>query len=113
MSAKTIRFYCDQELIAASARTEGGYRLFDQQAIHELQLIKVLKNLEMPLSQIKKILEVRRSGVCNCNNLKHSLELKIEAINQNISELKHMQDELNRLLEGWQDCGGSKRAHQP
>ena len=108
MSAKTIRFYCDQELIAPSARTAKGYRLFDQQTIHELQLIKALKNLEMPLSQIRKVLEARRSGLCNCSNLKNILGLKVEAIDQKIVELKHMQAELSRLLDGWQDCGGTK-----
>jgi hypothetical protein len=32
----------------------------------------------------------------------------MESINQRIDELASMKDELARLLDSWQDCGGLK-----
>lgn len=108
LSVKTIRFYCDQGLIQPQSRTEGGYRLFDHHIIAELTLIRTLKSIDMPLSQIKKVLEVRRSGICNCSKLKNSLNHKVQAIDKKIEDLNQMQHELKRLLKSWQDCGGAK-----
>jgi DNA-binding transcriptional MerR regulator len=36
VSVKTIRFYCDQGLIEASTRSEGGFRLFDTAILADL-----------------------------------------------------------------------------
>ena len=108
VSVKTIRFYCDQGLIEPLTRSDGGFRLFAEPVIADLTMIRTLKNIGMPLSQIKKLLEVRRSGICNCDVLKTSLANKVDTIDKSIAELLHMQQELRRMLQSWQDCGGTK-----
>jgi hypothetical protein len=40
--------------------------------------------------------------------LKDSIAAKMESINLRICELATMKDELARLLDSWQDCGGLK-----
>lgn len=108
LSVKTIRFYCDQGLIKPLTRSDGGFRLFAEPVIAELVVIRTLKNIGMPLSQIKNLLEVRRSGICNCDILKTSLANKVDTIDKSIAELLQMQQELRRMLQSWQDCGGTK-----
>ena len=105
---KTIRFYCDQGLIRPATRSDGGYRLFDDSIYAELSLIRTLRAMDVPLSELRRILEVRRSGVCNCTSLKSSIESRLTAIDQRIQELAAMRAELAELLEQWQDCGGSR-----
>jgi len=105
---KTIRFYCDQGLIRPATRSDGGYRLFDDSIYAELSLIRTLRAMDVPLSELRRILEVRRSGVCNCTSLKSSIESRLGAIDQHIQELGAMRQELAALLEQWQDCGGSR-----
>jgi MerR family transcriptional regulator, copper efflux regulator len=108
VSVKTIRFYCDQGLIQASARSQGGFRLFDATILADLAIIRALRAMDVPLPELARILEVRRSGVCNCSVLKASITTKIESIDQRIAELMAMKEELGGLLQGWRDCGGAK-----
>jgi len=108
LSVKTIRFYCDPGLLQPKGRSDSGYRLFDQENLAELTIIRALRSMDVAIPEVSRILEVRRSGLCNCSVLKESISTKMTSIDQRISELSAMKDELARLLESWQDCGGSK-----
>lgn len=76
VSVKTIRFYCDQGLLQPAGRSEGGYRLFSQESIAELAIIRGLRTMDVPIAELGRILEVRRSGLCNCSILKESIGAK-------------------------------------
>ena len=108
LPVKTIRYYCDEGLLQPKARSAGGYRLFDEENLAELTIIRALRAMDVSIPELTRILEVRREGVCNCAVLKDSIAGKMDSINQRIAELATMKDELARLLESWQDCGGLK-----
>ena len=108
LPVKTIRYYCDEGLLQPRDRSAGGYRLFDEESLAELAIIRALRAMDVSIPELARILEVRRSGVCNCSLLKGSIADKIASIDARISELAAMKDELARLLGSWQDCGGSK-----
>ena len=108
LPVKTIRYYCDEGLLQPRDRSAGGYRLFDEENLAELTIIRALRAMDMSIPELTRILEVRRSGVCNCSLLKGSIADKIVSIDQRIADLAAMKDELARLLGNWQDCGGSK-----
>lgn len=57
---KTVRFYCDESLIAAVSCTQGDYRLFHPAVVCELVLVRSLCAMNVPLSEIKRLL-----GVCH------------------------------------------------
>jgi len=108
LSVKTIRFYCDQGLLQPTGRSEGGYRLFTADSLAELALIRALRSMDVSIAELMRILEVRRSGVCNCSTLKQSMGAKLASIDARIAELEVMKKELAKLLTSWQDCGGTK-----
>ncbi len=108
LSVKTIRFYCDEGLLQPRGRSDAGYRLFDQENLAELTIIRALRAMDVSIPELARILEVRRSGLCNCSVLKDSIAARMASIDLRISELAAMKDELARLLDSWQDCGGSK-----
>ncbi len=108
LTVKTIRYYCDQGLLQPRARSESGYRLFDEENLTELTIIRSLRAMDVSIPELVRILEVRRAGVCNCSVLKDSIAAKLESINLRIAELAAMKEELARLLGSWQDCGGLK-----
>ena len=107
---KTIRFYCDEGLIRPATRSDGGYRLFDDSIYAELSLIRTLRAMDVPLSELRRILEVRRSGFCNCGALKTSIQSRVESINQRMIALESMRKELVGLVESWRNCGGMKES---
>jgi len=76
VSVKTIRFYCDQGLLQPAGRSEGGYRLFSQESIAELAIIRGLRTMDVPIAELGRILEVRRAGLCNCSILKEDIGAK-------------------------------------
>jgi MerR family copper efflux transcriptional regulator len=108
LPVKTIRYYCDEGLLQPKTRSAAGYRLFDEENLAELAIIRALRAMDVSIPELARILEVRRAGVCNCSALKDSIAAKMESINMRIYELATMKDELARLLGSWQDCGGSK-----
>jgi len=110
LPVKTVRFYCDQGLIVTVARSAGGYRLFDPAVVGELGLIRVLRAMDVPLPEIRRILDVRRAGHCNCGALKSSIQGRLRSIDQRLAELAAMKAELSQLLSSWQECGGLKSA---
>jgi MerR family copper efflux transcriptional regulator len=110
LPVKTIRFYSDEGLIHPSSRSEGRYRLFDQEVYAELSLIRTLKALEIPLVDIKAILAARRVGVCSCDSLRRLIEEKRDEIQGRLTGLEVLRQELTALLHGWEDCGRPKAA---
>ena len=108
LSIKTIRFYSEEGLIHPSGRSEGGYRLFHEDVFAELNLIRTLKAMEIPLQDVRQILESRRSGVCTCASLQETIRSKAGEIEQKITALRNLHAELEQLLARWQDCGGSR-----
>ena len=108
LPVKTIRYYCDEGLLQPRARSESGYRLFDEENLAELTIIRSLRAMDVSIPELARILEVRRAGVCNCSVLKDSSTAKMESINLRIDELAAMKEELARLLGSWKDCGGLK-----
>ncbi len=108
LTVKTIRFYCDEGLIHPARRSDGGFRLFSPDVFEELTLIRTLRALEIPLPDVMKILESRRSGICTCTSLQSTIRSKAGEIEQKISALRAMHIELMDLLNDWQDCGGQK-----
>ncbi|WP_322775504.1 MerR family transcriptional regulator [Synechococcus sp. CBW1107] len=108
LPVKTIRYYCDEGLLQPKARSAAGYRLFDQENLAELTIIRALRAMDVSIPELAKILEVRRAGVCNCSVLKDSIAGRMESIDLRVSELVAMKNELARLLDSWQDCGGLK-----
>ena len=42
LPVKTIRYYCDEGLLQPRARSESGYRLFDEENLAELTIIRSL-----------------------------------------------------------------------
>ncbi len=59
LSLRTVRYYEEVELIEPSARTPGGFRLYTQDAIARLELVKQMKPLGFSLDEMRDLLEVR------------------------------------------------------
>lgn len=57
LSIRTLRYYDEIGLLKPTAFTQSGYRLYDDKAVEKLQEIMFLKELELPLTDIKKIMD--------------------------------------------------------
>lgn len=57
VSIRTLRYYDEIGLLKPTEFTDAGYRLYDDKALEKLQEIMFFKELEIPLEDIKKIMD--------------------------------------------------------
>ncbi|WP_026119685.1 MerR family transcriptional regulator [Nocardiopsis ganjiahuensis] len=57
LSLRTIRYYGEVGLVEPSARSRGGFRLYTEEDVDRLQLIKRMKPLDFSLDETRELLE--------------------------------------------------------
>lgn len=86
ISIRTLRYYDEIELLKPTKVTAAGYRLYDENSLKQLREIMFYREFEIPLSEIKMIIEQREK-----NNR------KILETQKNILEMKR--NHLNSIIE--------------
>lgn len=57
LSIRTLRYYDEIDLLKPTKLTEAGYRLYDNKALEKLQEITFFREMDIPLADIKRIIE--------------------------------------------------------
>lgn len=57
VSVRTLRYYDEIGLLKPAKLTDSGYRLYDNKSLEKIQEILFFRELEIPLNEIKKIME--------------------------------------------------------
>ena len=58
VSVRTLQFYDEIGLLKPAQVTEAGYRMYDENAVAELQQILFFKELDFTLKEIKAVWQV-------------------------------------------------------
>ena len=61
LSVRTIRFYAEVGVVGESARSAAGHRRYDQDAVTRLDLVRTLRQLDLPLDTIRSLLASQTS----------------------------------------------------
>lgn len=59
LSLRTVRYYEEQGLVVPEARTEGGFRLYTEQQVDRLMLVKKMKPLNFTLDEMRTLFTAR------------------------------------------------------
>ncbi|MEV4460444.1 MerR family transcriptional regulator [Microbispora sp. NPDC049633] len=59
LPVRTIRYWSDVGALPPAGRSEGGYRLYDADAVARLELVKTLRELGLGLDDVRRVLERR------------------------------------------------------
>src|SRR3989338_10206957 len=101
-SIDTIRYYEKLGLVEKPLRSEGGFRLYPQEAVEKLRFIKKAQALGLTLKEIKGIMQCSKEGLKPCCDLLRKLfTRKIEEFESKIKELQRMKKDLETLLSEW------------
>jgi MerR family copper efflux transcriptional regulator len=65
LSLRTVRYYEEVGLVLPATRTTGNFRLYDNDAIERLLIIKQMKPLEFALEEMREVLELRALVLSN------------------------------------------------
>ena len=98
VSPATIRYYEEHNILPVPRRRSNGYRLYTEDYVVKIQLIKDAKSLGYSLKEIKEIMEMLSQDI-ELDNLKRIVHLKHEEIEKKIKSLRLIQDLLSNLLK--------------
>lgn len=94
VSAKAIRLWEARGLLAATSRSEAGYRLFTPSDLAALRFIRQAKTLGLRLDDIGEVLQLHRTGQAPCGHVAELLDQRITEIDQTIAELHQLRTAL-------------------
>ncbi len=111
VSTKTIRHYEQIGLLAAPAR-QGSYRVYRQQDIERVRLIKQSQQLGFRLSDIKQALSHSKDGI-PWQVINQLIAIKLQLIDDDIAILQHKQHLLQQHQAAIQACLADNPACPP
>lgn len=97
LTADAIRFYEKSGLIKGPIRTDGGYREFNPDAIAAIEFISHCRSLDIPIAEIKKLLNVRSNSAKSCREANQVIEEQLTKLRERIKELKRLEKNLADL----------------
>ena len=92
--AKTIRFWEEQRLLAAPARTAAGYRDYDPPIVERLAFIRHAQAAGLTLEAIRQILEIRDGGQPPCVHMTDLIAQRLAEVEARLAELTRTRDQL-------------------
>jgi DNA-binding transcriptional MerR regulator len=95
--AKTIRFWEDQRLLPAPARTPAGYRDYDPAVLERLTFIRQAQAAGLTLEHIRQVLDIRDSGQPPCVHVAGLIGRRLAEVEARLAELARARDQLAAL----------------
>lgn len=102
---ETIRYYEKIGLLPEPARTEGGYRVYDEEHMKRLSFIRRCRELGFTIDEIRGLLALVDGGKYTCGDIKKLTLEHVDSIRQKITDLKKLEKTLSKIAS--QCSGGS------
>ena len=104
-TVRTIRFYEEQGLLTPAVVSEGGHRRYTEEDLEKLRLIADLRELGLPLSEIRAVLGLRAgctSAAEFAERFEQVLVGHIEQAQRRLDRLRRVKRELMEALSAIQ-----------
>lgn len=102
---ETLRFYERSGLLSRPARTDGGYRLYDQEALDTLNFIKRAQTLGFTLDEIRRIIAESQAGQSPCDEVREIVRQRLAELDTRLEQMQRYRDALARTLSQWDKRG--------
>ncbi len=97
LEPSAIRFYESAGVLPQPARSDAGYRVYDETDIELMRFVRRLRALELPLDDIREIVQLRVSGEAPCQPVRDAIAREAAAVDDRIAELIRIRSELQAL----------------
>jgi MerR family Zn(II)-responsive transcriptional regulator of zntA len=98
VTTDTLRYYEREGLISPAAKSNGGYRLYDRDAVRRVRFIKEAQRCGFTLIEIRNLLALRASNAACCRDVRRvALEKKLE-LEAKIKAMRGMSKALDYLI---------------
>lgn len=95
--SKTIRYYEEINLLPKASRNDNGYREYNSLDVERLIFIRRCRELQIPLDQIKILIQVQSDTTKSCGEVDLLIEQQLEKVRKTISELMQLEKTLHSL----------------
>ena len=92
--ASTVRYYERQGILAPSRRSASNYRLYSEHDVYRLRFIRAAKSSGFTLDDITELLRP-----APCRNVQELIRERLQRVELQIRELRHIEDVLHGSLE--------------
>ncbi|CAA0123355.1 HTH-type transcriptional regulator CueR [Halioglobus japonicus] len=99
LSAKTIRYYEDIDLIAPAARGQNGYRQYDHKAVEELHFLARAREVGFDLLECRQLLDLQRDSSRQSRHARQLVLEKSQQLQTRIEQLVAMQNVLHSMAD--------------
>ncbi len=98
LSVHAIRFYERQGLLKAPARSEGKFRVFDEEGVKQLKFICKAQELGFTLAEIRELTVLRNTDSPACSHVRDLLSKALGRVKEKARELLRLQSDLKLAL---------------
>lgn len=99
VTSKTIRYYEQAGLIPPAIRNNNGYRAYQEADIEQLIFIRRCRELQIPIEQIKLLMQVKTQKQSSCNEVDTLIVEQLQRVRKTISELTLLEQTLAELAQ--------------
>jgi len=109
ISADTLRYYDQLDLVSPSQRSGAGYRLYSDSDLKVLDFVLHAKGVGFTLEDTRELLSLSlNKQSASCHDVKSFTAIKLTELAAKIAELQKMQLALQKLHDAC--CGGEETA---
>jgi DNA-binding transcriptional MerR regulator len=115
-TVRTIRFYEEQGLLRPAEVSEGGHRRYTEEDLEKLRLIADLREVGLPLSEIRAVLDLRAGCATAAEfalRFQEVLLAHIRAAERRLDRLRRVKRELCEALSAIQARLACEEGHAP
>ena len=94
VNIETLRYYERRGIIAEPDRSPGGHRVYSEDTVTVLRVIKAAQRLGFSLDEVTELLEAGRHHHGAAPGLQARVETKLDEINEKIADLVVIRDSL-------------------
>jgi len=98
LSVDTLRYYEKRCLLPPVSRNNAGIRIYDERDMSRLRFIRRAQRMNFSLDEIGQLLSMRDNPQRARTEVRELTRQKLRAIDDSISDLSTLRDELNLLI---------------
>ena len=100
VSTDTLRHYERKGLLSAG-RSANGYREYSPQSKDRIRLVQHALSVGFTLDELARLLKIREQGGMPCHEVRALAAAKLKALEEQISGLSALRNELRAMLKKW------------
>jgi DNA-binding transcriptional MerR regulator len=114
LTVDAIRFYEKQKLLRRASRSAGGFRLYNERDLQDINFIRRAQELGFSLNEIRELLILQGEDVEACSHVRELLEGKVAAVEEKILQLRKLHSQLaSRLKQCERSLKSKGNGHGP